>query len=31
MSNRIKVNINCDSFDDPCQLAINPTGFAVRA
>lgn len=31
VSNRITVNINYDSFDHPCRLSINPTGFAVRA
>ncbi|MBB4423673.1 hypothetical protein GGD66_002217 [Bradyrhizobium sp. CIR48] len=29
--NRITVDINCDSFDDPCRLGINPAGFAMRA
>ncbi|MDI3566975.1 hypothetical protein [Bradyrhizobium sp. Arg816] len=29
--NRITVDINCDSFDDPFGLVINPAGFAMRA
>ncbi|SPP97917.1 protein of unknown function [Bradyrhizobium vignae] len=29
--NRVTVQYNCGSFDDPFRLVINPAGFAMRA